>query len=242
MARTMMFEELRVLLSHVNNADILRSDYVRAIEKENCLGKRSGKTRSLTVRHLTDLYSLDPSVAVFRCLLYFWNRDPAARPLLALLCAYARDPIFRVSAPYILNLAAGSKLQREKLEWLFEEQFAGRFTTSTLKSTVRNISSTWTKSGHLSGKVTKLRTKVRATTGTVSYALLLGYLTGLRGETLFSSEYMKLLDVTMDGALDLAAQASQRGWLKFKRISNIVEVLFPNMLTDQELEWTREQN
>lgn len=49
-----MLEELRALLTHVNRPDADKSDYFRAINEENRLGKRSGKTRILTYRHLVD--------------------------------------------------------------------------------------------------------------------------------------------------------------------------------------------
>ncbi|MBA3995285.1 MAG: hypothetical protein C0469_17335 [Cyanobacteria bacterium DS2.3.42] len=242
-ARTMMLEELDTLLLTVSSTDVTRADYVRAIAQDNCLKKRSGKTRSLTARHLVDLYSLDPATTVFRVLLYFWKRDPSAKPLLSLLCAYARDPILRVSAPYILHFSEGNKLKRQDLEDIYEEQFPERFSKSTLKSIAQNVGSTWTKSGHLSGRAQKIRHKVEPTIGAVSYALFLGYLAGTRGEALFSTEYAKLLDCTSNGAMmELASQASQRGWLVFKRVSNVVDVSFPNLLTAEELGWIREQD
>ena len=74
-ARTMMLEELKVLLTYVDRSEADKSDYLQAIDDENCLGKRSGKTRTLTYRHLVNLYSLDPTNILFRALLYFWNRD-----------------------------------------------------------------------------------------------------------------------------------------------------------------------
>jgi hypothetical protein len=100
-SRTMMLEELRGVLSSVDRPEAGKVDYRRAIDDENCLGKRSSKTRLLTYRHLSDLYALDPSLILFRTLVYFWQRDPCGQPLLALLCAYARDPILRSTASCI---------------------------------------------------------------------------------------------------------------------------------------------
>ena len=65
-ARTMMLVELRALLSYVDKADAVKAEYLEAIQTANCLGKRSGKTRTLTFRHLADLYALDPGLLVFR--------------------------------------------------------------------------------------------------------------------------------------------------------------------------------
>lgn len=229
-SRTMMLEELRALLSYVGRPDAIKSDYLRAIDEENCLGKRSGKTRVLTYRHLVDLYALDPSVIIFRAMLFFWGRDLDARPLLALLCTYARDPIFRMSVPFLLSFEEGASVTRVVLERVLDEKTSGRFSPATLKSTAQNINSTWTKSGHLVGKAAKTRTKPVPTAGSVSYALFLGSLTGVRGQELFRTEYMKLLDCSFERAIELAVEASRKGWIIFKRIGDVVEVGFPNLI------------
>lgn len=240
-SRTMMVEELTKLLACVTSPDANKSDYLRAIEDENCLGKRSGKTRTLTHRHLVDLYSLDPVKVVFRALLYFWNRDIDGQPLLALLCAYARDSILRATAPLILNIPDGAIVPRESVEEFIDRQEPGRFSKATLKSTAQNVNSTWTKSGHLHGRARKVRSRAKATTGSVSYALLLGYLTGERGPSLFQTEYFKLLDCSIDTGIELAQEASRRGWIVFKRIGDVIEVLFPNQINQKEMELLREQ-
>jgi len=234
-SRTMMLEELRALLSYVEFSEAGKSDYRRAIDDENCLGKRSGKTRTLTYRHLVDLYSLDPSVTLFHALLYFWQRDPSSQPLLTLLCTYARDPVFRISAPFILKFPEGATITREGLEAFIDGKEPGRFSKATLKSTAQNINSTWTKSGHLTGRAHKVRTRAAPTVGSVSYALLLGYLNGVRGESLFRAEYAKLLDCSFGKAVELAIDASRKGWIMFKRVGNVIEVLFPNLINAQEM-------
>lgn len=237
-----MLAELQMLLSVVDYQKVQQSDFIRAIETDNCLRKRSGKTRSLTCRHLVDLYSLDPTLAIFRTLLFFWNRDTASQPFYALLCAYSRDPLLRLSAPLIHERAEGQRVHRAEVENLIEDTFPGRFSANTLKSTAQNINATWTSSGHLLGRATKVRKRPLAGIGAVSYALLLGYLNGLRSEALFKSEYMLLLDCTTETAIDLASQASRRGWLVFKRLAKVMEVSFPDLLTEQEVSWTREQD
>jgi hypothetical protein len=73
-ARTMMLEELGALLTYVDHPKADRSDYLQAIDDQNCLGKRSGKTRVLTYRHLVDLYSLDRAFAP----LPHWGRSSIA--------------------------------------------------------------------------------------------------------------------------------------------------------------------
>ncbi len=241
-ARTMMLEELSVLLTYVDNPKAKKTDYLRAIDENNCLGKRSGKTRQLTYRHLVDLYALDSSILLYRALLYYWQRDPSTQPLLALLCAYARDPVFRSTAPFILQSDAGTAINREALETFIDDMDPGRFSEATLKSTAQNINATWTKSGHLKGRRHKIRVQVTPTAGSVAYALLLGYLTGARGEALFQTEYTELFDCSFEKKIELAEEASYKGWIVFKRIGDVMEVQFPNLMTDQEMEWIHEQN
>lgn len=242
MARTMMLLELRQLFDAVPATSPSSSAYVQAIEDDNCLGKRSQKTRILTRRHLSDLYTLSPDMPLFRTLRYFWRRDPEGQPLIACLCAYARDPLLRISAPFVLNLTEGQIFSRGALENHLEKKYPGRFSTATLISTAQNLASTWTQTSHLSGRVKKMRSRVNATPGSMAYALFIGFLTGERGELLFTTEYAKLLDCSFEKSLELAETASRKGWIIFKHIGNVIEVLFPTLLTAQELEWIREQN
>lgn len=241
-SRTMMLEELNILLAHTSRIDAEKKEYLHAIIAENCLGKRSAKTRILTGRYLVDLYSLDYKNIFFRALLYFWNRDTASRPLLALLCAYARDPVLRVTAHHILNISEGTVLARESLEEFIDAQKPGRFSKATLKSTAQNINATWTKSGHLNGRAKKVRGGATPTAASVSYAMFLGYLTGLRGQTLIQSEYGKLLDCPPGKIIELAEEASRKGWIDLKRVGEIIEIGFPKLISQHELELLHEQD
>lgn len=242
MARTMMLRELRQLLDSVPAFPPSSEAYIRAIEEDNCLGKRSRRTRTLTRRHLADLYALTPDTTVFRTLRYFWQRDPEGRLLIACLCACARDPLLRATAPLVLQLADGQVFSREALEEHLEKKYPGRFSKATLTSTAQNLASTWTQSGHLTGRVKKIRSRAIATAGSTAYALFLGFLTGERGETLFKTDYAKLLDCSFERAVEFAESSSRKGWIVFKRVSNVIEVLFPTLLTERETEWIREQS
>jgi len=241
-ARTMMLNDLTGLFEYIQDPNADKQDYISAIIDDNCLNKRSYKTRKLTARHLVDLYTLDRSFTIFRVLRFFWERDPDGRPCLALLCTYCRDGVFRLSTPYIFEIKVGQLVTRQKMEAFIESRAPERFSPATLKSVAQNVNSSLTKSGHLKGRAKKYRTRAKATLGAVAYALLLGYLSGARGRGLFETEFTKLLDCSIDEAIDLAGQASQSGWITFKRIGDIIEVLFPQLLNEQELERIREQS
>jgi hypothetical protein len=102
---------------------------------------------------------------VFRALRFFWQRDVDGQPLLAALCAYSRDPILRATAPFVLGFQEGATVTREGMEEFIDAQEPGRFSKATLKSTAQNLNSSWTQSGHLSGRVRKVRARAVATPG-----------------------------------------------------------------------------
>lgn len=237
-----MLEELTVLLAYLNNPNAEKSAYANAIVVENCLSKRTQANRQITYRDLTKLYTLDPSVTIFRVMVYFWNREPSARPLLAILSVYCRDALLRMTVPFILDYEESAVIAREKLEAFIQQQQPDRFSPATLKSTAQNLNSSWTQSGHLTGRAKKVRTQAIATPAGVAYALFLGYLMGARGEMLFETEFAKLLDCPFERAIALAEEASRRGWIVFKRVGKTIEAVFPHLLTPQEREWLREQN
>lgn len=241
-ARTMMLNELKQLLAYVDDINAQKETYRQAIEEDNCLGKRSGSTRKITTSKLSILYGLDPELAIFRALRYLWERDEDARPLLALLCSIMRDRMLRVSVPFIQHMQEGELFEKELLEKYIESQQDSAFTKSTLESTVRNLSSTWAQSGHLSGRIKKFRSRVTATPAAISYALLLGYLVGARGKAMFETDYIKIMGCDIEQAIELAEIASRRGWIVMKRVGNVIEVQFPNFLNKREMGWIYEQD
>ncbi len=88
----MMLSELSTLLdsSAPNESHEQLANYVVEF---NVLNKPTAKARQLTVRHLSDLYTLDPAVPIYRVFRALWDAEKVGRPLLALLLAVARDPI-----------------------------------------------------------------------------------------------------------------------------------------------------
>ena len=240
-ARTMMFSELDLLLSAVPNLDASVADCRAAIIDRNCLRKRSLTNRKLTAQYLVTLYGLDSSLVVFRGLRSLWERDSTGRPLLALECAFARDPLLRRATPFILDRPAASVVKRTEVEEHIEKLYPGRFSHVTCETVAQHIDATLTDSNHLVGKAVKKRSKAEATAGATGYALLLGYLEGVRGAGLFETDYARLLDCPKERIIELASDASAHGWIVFKHISDVYDVSFPSVLTAQEMGWIREQ-
>ncbi len=241
-ARTIMLNELSDLLEWVSDANATQRTYLKAIVEENCLQKQSISNRKISARHLIDLYSLDPSIGVFRALRYMWDRDVKARPLIAFLCACTRDAILHNVAMNVLNLPLNTSITSEDTETWINEIYLDRFSKVTLRTLAKNVNSTWTQAGYLNGKVNKIRVKSIVTPGSIAYALFLAYLSGARGTELFEAKYVKLLDCSMHDAISLAQEASRRGWIAFNRIGDVIDIRFPNFLNQQEVEWLFEQN
>lgn len=232
--RTMMLDEFVMLLESVpptGTAD----DYSEAAVERNATDKKTSSTRRNTIQRLRELYSLDPTVPLFRVLRRLWSIDPVGRPLLAILCALARDPLLRVSASAVLPLKAGDELSRQELTRALQTAGSDRWNDDTLDKIARNVSSSWTQSGHLCGRVRKVRQRVKPTPIVVAYALVLGYLEGFRGNQLFRTLWAKCLDVTPDELIQLAKDAKRFGVLDLKQAGDVVEVGFSSLLTREEI-------
>jgi len=240
-SRTMMLADLTALLSSAP-AEAKRDDFNKRIVEENCLGKKTTSNRWLTARHLADLYGLDQGVTVFRLLRVFWSADVAARPMLALLCANARDALLRLSAKKVLDTKTGETITSADFVNFFNHELPGRFSEAMTTSLAQNVGATWTHAGFFKGKITKTRTRPVVTPAVAAYALGLGYLCGLRGQVLLESFWARLLDIPREQVIGLAQEAAKRGWLDFKSAGNIFEINFHQLLTPREIQLSHGPN
>jgi hypothetical protein len=71
----MMLDELSTLLAHLPEA-ATREDYVREVKEHNVLAKPTTKSRAITLRHLIELYGLDPTIPLFRVFRRLWEQHP----------------------------------------------------------------------------------------------------------------------------------------------------------------------
>lgn len=232
-SRTIMLEELSQVLSHLPT-ESTRADYAHAITEENITDKRTVSTRKLTNQRLGELYILYPKSPLFRTLRRLWDNEERGRPLLALLCSLARDPLLRATAKPIHAMPIGTELARQQMTDAIRDAVGDRLNDEILDKVVRNASSSWTQSGHLQGRGRKTRRKVDPTPATTTYALLLGYLLGLRGIMLFKSPWCRILDAGAEELIALAGDAKRLGLLDLKHAGDVVEVGFPTLLTEEE--------
>jgi hypothetical protein len=200
--------------------------------EENVLGKRTSSNRLRTFRHLSELYGLDADMLVFRMLRRFWHEDGAGRPILALLCACARDPLLRASSSLVLDLKVGAFVTPTMLAAVADRTFSAK----TRSALGRNLASSWTQSGHLTGKVRKIRARATASPAAAAYAAVLGYMEGARGKLLLSTLWARLLDCPANEFSFLVQLAARHSWLDYRAVGDVVEIRLKRLLSPEELE------
>lgn len=232
-SRTIMLDELTQLLRSVPG-EARREEYIDAVTRDNCLGKRTAATRQLSLQRLTELYGLDGRLLLFRALRDFWGRFESSRPLLSLLLALARDPLLRATARAVIATPIGHEFGRQAMKDDLAAAVEHRLNDATLDKVVRNASSSWTQSGHLKGRSRKTRHRVEASPAVAAYALLLGFAVGRRGRLLFETPWVAILDVYPGTLLDLAVDAGRLGLMEYKHSGQIVDVSFPRTYSGRE--------
>lgn len=222
-SRTIMLAELGELFASVS-PEAARADYAAAIVDENVLGKATIATRRWTNQRLGELYALDPRVPIFRVLRRLWSVDVPGRPLLAMLCALARDPLLRSTASAVLALPVGTELVRSSFLDEIRRVVGARLNESVLDKVARNAASSWAQSGHLQGRMRKIRAGVAPTPGALAMAFWLGSLEGLGGRALLDCGWTRVLDRAGQDLLPVAYQAKQLGLIHARIGGGVVEI------------------
>lgn len=240
-ARSMMFVEMRALVRAMPLA-VSKDDFIKAIVDENILEKPTQTSRKKSLRHLLELYGMDPSQALFRVLWEFGHADIDSLPQLCLICSYARDPQLRRSFELVRSLRLGEVLARSSMEQHLEDGFPARFSSAMKKSMAQNVNTTWTFGGHLTGRVKKTRRLPEPRPFSAAYAMFVGYLTGLRGERLLDSPFAALVASSRPQLQTALALASARGLLSLKQAAGVVEFDFSRLLTPAEQVFSHESH
>lgn len=228
-SRTMMLSELASLLG-ASDEDWTLDEFRTAVILDNALSKATMATREKSFRHLRELYALSTEVLLFRSLVDLWNQNQSTQPLLALLCAVARDPLLRGTASSILRAEPGIAVTAQDLVQGMDSAFSDHYNPQILAKVGRNAASSWTQSGHLAGRTNKTRVRVQSSPATVAYALLLGHLCDVRGDALFSTLWCRLLDAPIHVLREQAQVASRQGWVEYRSGGGVTEVGFRHLL------------
>lgn len=234
-SQTIMVSSLQALLDVIPE-DGMPDDYRSAVMEENVLGKETVRAREWAFRQLRRFYGLNPQLLLFRALRDLWTDDPVGQPVLAMLCALARDPVLRSTAKLVLSAEAGRPVTPADFASAIEDAFPGAYGTKTLRTAAGNVASSWHQAGHLekASRTEKVRAQATATPADLAYALLLGHMEGHSGQALFDTLWVQILDQPTSRLNDLALTASQRALIDFKNAGGIVEVGFGVLLRPME--------
>jgi len=232
LSRTMMLEDLRAVLSACPDCLNL-PHYEAAIVDDNVLAKPTARSARMSFDRLRELYAFDPALRIFRALVDIWPSERSAQPLVALLCATARDPILRAITPFLLDHNAGATITPLAIAQEAERRFPGKFQSTSLQRLGRNVASSWTQAGLLRGRQKKARARAEAHPVAVAYALLLGDLCGRRGQALFTTLWASMLDASPHELRRHAEQASREGWIDYRAAGDVVEVTFSHLMREE---------
>lgn len=224
--RTIMFKELQKVMDHGLDND----NYVDAI-KQNVFNKATKSGVSFTSQFLKRLYDFDVSLPAFKAFKHFWSiANEKDKPLLAIIYAISNDYQLKNSIPVINNVEIGKKVAVESIESSIENLYPQKYTTNTLRSMAQNIASSWKQAGFITGKVKNIRTQPEINYLVVTFALLLAYISGLRGDFILKSDWVKALSLDEKTIRSLAIEAGKRDLLQYQYAGNVTSITFKNLL------------
>ena len=222
-SKTLMLRELSALLAASRTAPEV--DVQCLVLERNVLDKSTGSARRSALERLNGLYALSTAPPISRALSSLWATNSHGQPALALTCALARDPLLRDSASVVLRASRGSIVGSPDFARIFSEKYPHRFSEKMLNSLSRNCASTWTQTGHLSGRVGKTRQQAHATPSSAAFAALLASLAGFGGPSLLASPWLAILDRTAPQVVALLREAEGLGLTRVRSAGEVVEIV-----------------
>jgi hypothetical protein len=231
-SKTMMLREARLLFA-ASRPKTGFEELKRLVLEENVLLKDTFSNREDVFKRLSDLYGLRPELPLYHALRILWDTSEQEQPLLALLCALARDPLLRTTASVVLEQPEGAIVSPAMLETALEAAYPEHYSAKTKLSISQNTAASWAQAGVVSAAaVHKVRRRPVSGPASATYALLLGFLCDARGTLLLETTWAKVLDITPDGLDSLAKAAAQRGWIDYRRLGNVADIGFSYLLQD----------
>jgi hypothetical protein len=221
-----MFAELKKVMDH----GLAKDDYIDVI-KQNVFNKATKSGISYTSQNLKKLYDFDLSQPAFLAFKHFWKMsNEHDLPILAFLYAIKNDHLLRESIPVITNTELGKKATVESIEDNIENLYPQKYSVNTRRSMAQNIASSWKQAGFITGKVKNIRTQPEINYLVTSFAFLMAYLNGVRGDFILKSNWVKALCLDESRIRSLAIEAGKRDLLQYQFAGNVTSLTFNNLL------------
>lgn len=225
-ARTMMFLEL----SKVMDFSVEKDNYMESMNN-NVFGKKSQDGIKKTSNFLTQLYGFNVTNNGFKVFKHFWlDCGLEERILISFLFALYNDYLLQESISVVANCKSGDKVAIELFIDNIEKYHPNRFKENTLRSVAQNIASSWKQAGFITGKVKNIRTEPEITYRVVSFAMLLAFIDGLRGDFIFQNNYILSLCISENKIRELAVEASKRDFMQYQYAGSVTSISFDSLL------------
>lgn len=224
-SRTIMFDEVERIVE----TGKLDNDFIQAIDN-NAIGKKSQTALRNAKAKLLGIYSFDMEDPSFRLFLKLWeNSDENEKRLLTLLLALKEDKLLEKSIDSILSVPIESGVEKKSLLKYLSKYVD--YTENTLKSTSRNIISSWKQAGFIGEGKKRLRIQPTVTSQVVVYAIALGVLENLEGEFLIKSPYIMALGLSNDKLDQLLNEAKIKDLIKYQNTGGVVSISLTDKLS-----------
>ena len=106
---------------------------------------------------------LSPALPIFSIYRELMKVDPQAGPLLSLSNRVGtRSAPSGNLLPAILGATIGDRVRSDDLQQALTEAYPHQYSANNIGKIARNAASSWTQSGHLTGRTKKIRTRVAA--------------------------------------------------------------------------------
>jgi hypothetical protein len=234
-SRSVMLPELCTLLAVAPP----RADAVcleNLVIHEDALHKTSAVNRSKTFTYLRRLYGLNSELVVFREFSRLYKLFPKEVVALAATLAFAREPLLRACADFVMSSPVGKALGREDFEHWVREHAHGRYSQSMFISFSHNLYASFYQLGYLGAAAGKQRLRQRRDIrpAAVAYAAFLDWLTGLNGLTLLGGNYSITLELNQEEHLRLLKACGQLGLMRVALAGGVLQLDFSDWLHGTE--------
>lgn len=225
-SRTIMFAELERVMDMASPS----GDYSSALAG-NVFGKKSADGVKKTASFLKRLYGFDINNPEFIAFRYFWKiSEQQEKPLLAFLYALQHDDLLAESIPVLKSVSEGSKVEIGFFVANLEHAHPKQYSPNTTLSMAQNIASSWKQAGFIVGKVKNIRSNPAITHTISTFAFLLAYLKGARGEFLWLSKPVSALCISENRLKELCLESAQKGFMQFQSAGSVTSISFSNLL------------
>lgn len=217
-------------LEKVMNFSIQNDNYLESMQN-NVFGKKSEGGTKKTSGFLSQLYQFNLASNKFKAFRFFWlNADENEKVMLSFVFAVSNDYLLEENTSVLSNYKLGEKVKLESIENNIEKFHPNRYTKVTLHSIAKNIASSWKQAGFITGKVKNIRTEPKITYRVVSFAMLLAFIDGFRGDFIFQNKCILSLCISENKIRELAIEASKRDFMQYQYAGSVTSISFDSLL------------